>query len=139
MSIYVCLFLVIQPKRQKTAILARKTIVFIIDMDKHNLLSRTNRDTLVYKHILAQFEFGNSTFGHAMQKRKKTDLQCLDVLAIHFLGLYSILTFDQLIDFFFTSACSGNSCLVTAEESSFSLDCLKIHDYMQVEFRCVDA
>jgi len=33
-------------------------------------------------------------------------------------------------------SCSGNSCVVTAEESSISLDCFKIHDYLQVEFKC---
>ena len=40
-------------------------------------------------------------------------------------------------DFLFTSDCSGNSCLVTAGASTFSLSCGRIHDYLQVYYRCV--
>jgi len=36
-----------------------------------------------------------------------------------------------------TPACFSNDCVVTAERSSFSTSCKKIHDYMQVEYKCV--
>lgn len=36
------------------------------------------------------------------------------------------------------STCKGNSCSVKLERSSFSGDCFRIHDYMQVEYKCVD-
>jgi len=35
-------------------------------------------------------------------------------------------------------ACSGSSCLVKARRSVLSLSCGRIHDYMQVEYKCVE-
>jgi len=37
----------------------------------------------------------------------------------------------------YNPACSGNSCKVMADASTLSLACGKIHDYMQVEYKCV--